>query len=122
MSAKQLPPPTGGRDLAAVLKRRHEAESDARVESPAATPARPKTAPSETTRAQEMDRRSWYLPKATADALTNAVSDVHWLVRQPKHAVLAAIIEVALTHLDEVEVKLRASAKAKPNSEPPKAP
>jgi hypothetical protein len=67
----------------------------------------------ETAREQEMDRRSWYMPRSSADALTNAIADVHWKVRRPKHEVLAAVIEVALAHLDEVETKLQAAKDAR---------
>jgi hypothetical protein len=53
------------------------------------------------------------MPRASADALTNAIADVHWQVRSPKHEVLAAVIEVALAHLDEVTAKLQAAKDAR---------
>ncbi|MGW1917727.1 hypothetical protein ACWCQS_45560 [Streptomyces sp. NPDC002076] len=49
-----------------------------------------------------MDRRSWYMPKESADALAAALEDLHWSTRQPKHVIMAALVSVALGHLDEV--------------------
>lgn len=128
MSAKKLPPPSGSDQLAAVLRRRHAPEPPA--EAPAPPPAAPDpqpvapapaqaappvpdaaptapAKPSPTARAQEMDRRSWYMPKATADALAAAVDDLHYATRAPKHAVLAAVIDVALAHVEEARGRLR---------------
>lgn len=50
-----------------------------------------------------MDRRSWYMPKATAERLAEAVEELHFTTRQPKHVVLAALIGVALERIPEVE-------------------
>ncbi len=55
----------------------------------------------------EMDRRSWYMPKASADALAALVEELHWETRQPKQAVLAALVEVAVQHRDQVAKKLK---------------
>jgi hypothetical protein len=110
VSAKQLPPPTGTDRLADVLRRRHEPTppADPPTQEPAPTPRAPTSAQAReaTPRAQSMDRRSWYMPKETAEALADAVADVHWQSHRPKHEVLAAIVGVALTHLDEVQARL----------------
>jgi transcription termination factor NusB len=49
-----------------------------------------------------MDRRSWYMPKESADALAAAIEELHYTERAPKHVVVAALVEVALDHLDDV--------------------
>ncbi len=41
------------------------------------------------------------MPKTAADALAAAVDDLHYATRQPKHAVLAALLAVALEHQDD---------------------
>ena len=53
-----------------------------------------------------MDRRSWYMPKAVADALAKAVEDLHYDTRRPKHEVLRALVEVALEHRGEAQQRL----------------
>jgi hypothetical protein len=53
-----------------------------------------------------MDRRSWYMPKAGAEALAAAVQDLYWLTHRPKHQVLAALVETALAHEDEARARL----------------
>lgn len=53
-----------------------------------------------------MDRRSWYMPRETADALAAAVEDLHYATRQPKHAILAALVAAALEHTNEVRKRL----------------
>lgn len=55
---------------------------------------------------REMDRRSWYMPRASADALAEAVEGLHWQTRQPKHVILAALIEAALQQRDQVARRL----------------
>ncbi|MGW0631288.1 hypothetical protein, partial [Streptomyces sp. NPDC002758] len=40
--------------------------------------------------------------KESADALAAALEDLHWSTRQPKHVLLAAVVDVALGHVDEV--------------------
>jgi hypothetical protein len=54
-----------------------------------------------------MDRRSWYMPKSSADALADAVEDLHFDTRRPKHEVLRALVEVALAHRGEAAAKLK---------------
>lgn len=54
-----------------------------------------------------MDRRSWYMPAESAAALAAAVDDLHYATRQPKHAVLAALLAVALEHQDEARERLQ---------------
>lgn len=53
-----------------------------------------------------MDRRSWYMSKAVADALAEEVDELHYATRRPKHEVLAALIAVAMEHRDEVRARL----------------
>jgi hypothetical protein len=53
-----------------------------------------------------MDRRSWYMPRSSADALAAAVEDLHYATRQPKHAIMAALIDVALDHLEDVRQRV----------------
>jgi hypothetical protein len=50
-----------------------------------------------------MDRRSWYMPRESADALAAAVEEMHFTTRRPKHVIVAALVAVALNHLDEVQ-------------------
>jgi predicted transcriptional regulator len=56
--------------------------------------------------APEMTRRSYYLPKEAADALAEALDDLHYATRRPKHAVLAEMLAVALEHRADVEARL----------------
>ncbi|MGW7427796.1 hypothetical protein ACWGJB_49175 [Streptomyces sp. NPDC054813] len=56
-----------------------------------------------------MDRRSWYMPKESANALATALEELHFATRQPKHAIMAALIAVALEHLHDVEQRIRRS-------------
>lgn len=55
---------------------------------------------------REMDRRSWYMPRAVADVLTAEVDELHFTTRRPKWFVLSALVAVALDHRDEVRAKL----------------
>lgn len=54
-----------------------------------------------------MARRSWYLRADVADQLGDAVSDMHFTTRRPRHEVLAAVISVALGHRGEIEAQLK---------------
>lgn len=56
-----------------------------------------------------MDRRSWYMPKETADALAGAVETLHYEIREPKHAVLAELVAVALENLPDIQQRLRSA-------------
>lgn len=77
--------------------------------STAATPAElPAEEPAPTASQPRMDRRSWYMPRKSAQALADAVDDLHHDVRCAKHLVLAELVTVALEHLPEVAVRLRA--------------
>jgi hypothetical protein len=58
------------------------------------------------TTAAPMSRRSWYLPSGIADNLARAVDDIHYATRRPKHEVLAAAVDVALAHRDEILARL----------------
>jgi hypothetical protein len=53
-----------------------------------------------------MARRSWYLRADVADSLAGVVTDLHYTTRRPRHEVLAAAIEVALSHRAEIEARL----------------
>jgi hypothetical protein len=122
MTRKQLPPPPGGDDLSAVLRRRHQpaaapldgGQADAPASPPPTAPAtraaaeQTPAAPGRrsTTSAAPMDRRSWYMPRSSADALAAAVEDLHWQTRRPKHEVLAAIVAAAVEHTDEARARL----------------
>jgi hypothetical protein len=97
MSPKSLPPPAGGDQLAAVLRRRHEPPATPRPAAAPPAPAKPKL---------KMDRRSWYMPKASADQLANAVEELHFTTRQPKHVVLAALVATAVEHLEAARTRL----------------
>ena len=53
-----------------------------------------------------MAHRSWYLRADVADSLAGVVSDLHYTTRRPRHEVLAAVIEVAVSHRAEIEARL----------------
>ena len=55
-----------------------------------------------------MDRRSWYMPKASADSLAVAIEDLHFATRRPKHEVLAALVDAALADYPAVQARLKA--------------
>lgn len=105
---KELPPPSNGGDLTALLRARHARTDDS--DAPAQQAPAPVPAPAAPEPAQRparakgpaMDRRSWYMPKESADALGVVLEDLHWATRQPKHVILAALVDVALAHVDEV--------------------
>lgn len=61
-----------------------------------------------------MDRRSWYMPKASADALADAVEDLHYATRRPKHEVLAALIDAALASRGDVQARLTTGGETTP--------
>lgn len=110
---KQLPPPAGGPDLAALLRSRHTRTDDVPPPAPVTPPTPPRSAPEAAQRparsqGQGMDRRSWYMPKESADALARALHEIHFATEQPKHAIMAALVAVALDHLDEVREQLGA--------------
>lgn len=102
MSGKSLPPPGGGDDVEALLRRRRTppAEDIAPVAPVAPTTGKVRS------QGSGMDRRSWYMPKSTADALADAVEDLHFGTRRPKHEVLRALVEVALEHRGEAQSRL----------------
>ncbi|MFG2716590.1 hypothetical protein ACGFX2_39665 [Streptomyces goshikiensis] len=50
----------------------------------------------------EMSRRSWYTTTTAIDAFAQAVDDLHHATRVPKHAVVAALMEAAVTHKADV--------------------
>lgn len=103
MSGKKLPPPSGGDDLEALLRRRRTPPADPVAPvAPVAPSEKPKRA-----QGAGMDRRSWYMPRATADALAEVVEDLHFDTRRPKHEVLRALVEVALEHRGEARARLK---------------
>lgn len=53
-----------------------------------------------------MAHRSWYLRTDVADRLNEAVTDLHFRTRRPRHEVLAAVIDVAFDHQAEIEARL----------------
>ncbi len=73
------------------------------VPGPAA-PAVP--APRKKAAGPEMDRRSWYMPRSIADALTEEIDELHFSTRKPKWRILSAIVVVAMRHQDEVRAHL----------------
>lgn len=103
MSGKKLPPPSSGTSLSEALRSRHAASDDASravAEEPRATqPAKPKT---------KMVRRSWYLPEETANSLAELVDELHFETRQPKHAVLDALLQAAIAQREPVTSTLNA--------------
>lgn len=107
MAGKQLPPPSSGQDLTALLRSRH-ANTEDRPAAPVPAPAAPPEPAPRPTRAKApgMDRRSWYMPRESADALASAIEELHFSTRQPKHAVLAALVAVALDHIDDVRKRV----------------
>lgn len=117
---KELPPPTGGDDLTALLRSRHvpvlppekPINPPTEVVNSGLPPSPPESWPAVTPatrvrRAPEMDRRSWYMPKTSADALAELVEGLFWETKQPKHAVLAALVEELVKHRAEVVTKLK---------------
>lgn len=110
MSArKDLPPPEGVDRMAAAMRRRTRppaetgGQDEAAPGATSATGARRRTSRT----SARMDRRSWYMPRAVADALGEAVTELHFRTRRPKHEVLAALIAVALDRQDEAAARLR---------------
>ncbi|SCL21290.1 hypothetical protein [Micromonospora aurantiaca (nom. illeg.)] len=93
--SKQLPASRGVDDLLGVLRQRHQPAAAA---APAARPATPA--------AVQMDRRSWYMRRDVADSLARALDDLHFATRQPKHVILAALVEHALADLDAIRDRL----------------
>jgi hypothetical protein len=53
-----------------------------------------------------MRHRSWYMRADVADRLAATIDDLHYLTRRPRHEVLAALVDVSLTHRAEIEARL----------------
>lgn len=100
MSGKKLPPPKSGAGLSEALRSRHTDAGPADHED--AAPARTRANAPETKRV----RRSWYLSETTADALAEAVEDLHFATRKPKNVILDALIAAALEQRDTVAASL----------------
>lgn len=67
----------------------------------------------ERTKAQQaareaMTRRSWYTSEASADAFSDAVDEIHYATRVPKHEVVAALLRAAVAQAPQVEKDLHA--------------
>ena len=54
-----------------------------------------------------MRHRSFYMRSVVADQLSEVVDDLHYATRQPRHEVLAALVDVALRHRAEIEERLK---------------
>ena len=112
MSGKQLPPPSKGDDLTALLRARRARTDDWPAPE---TPTAPEPAPAAPAPVQRlarakgpaMNRRSWYMPKESADALAAALEEMHYATRQPKHVIMAALVAVALEQLPAVEQRVK---------------
>jgi hypothetical protein len=57
-----------------------------------------------------MCRRSWYMAADDARRIDALVDDLHHRTRRPKHAVLAAVMHVAIEHRAEAEARLAGPA------------
>jgi len=55
---------------------------------------------------QSKTRRSWYTSAAAADSFQAAVDDIHHYTRLPKHLVVAALLEAAVSQADRVQKAL----------------
>ncbi|SBW27294.1 hypothetical protein [Protofrankia symbiont of Coriaria ruscifolia] len=95
---KTLPPPTGD-DLTDLLRRRREQDQTPALAPAASRPARAST---------DMDRRSWYMRKDTADALAAVVDDIHFATRASKHVVLSVLIDIATERHAEALARVQA--------------
>ena len=73
-----------------------------------ASPSRPASSARDAGPGKAARLRSWYMTPATADALAEAVDDLHHATRAPKYEVLAVIVQRALADLGPVEAELRA--------------
>lgn len=58
-------------------------------------------------RSAEMDRRSWYMPAASADALSELVDNLHWETRLPKATILRAVVDEVLARQSHIERRLK---------------
>ncbi|MBP5918808.1 hypothetical protein F3K34_44330 [Streptomyces sp. LBUM 1486] len=105
--AKKLPPPGGGKDIEALLRRRRVRTDDEQAQPEAAPDPEPVPEKPADRQRSGMDRRSWYMARASADALAAAVEDLHYETRNPKHVVLSELVAVALEHREEVAERLR---------------
>lgn len=112
---RRVPPPSTDLSTAAVFRGRYS-QDDPSTDAPESTPSTPPTPDTgatgsttntpttdatKSTRA-EVSRRSFYMRPATEQRLTELIDDVHFKTRVPKVDVLAAIVEVAQEHADEV--------------------
>ncbi|MET9183459.1 hypothetical protein ABZX88_35390 [Kitasatospora aureofaciens] len=103
---KSISSPAGGDNVAARLKARVDTNSTGPVPAQAQATAETATEKPARSRGTEMDRRSWYMPKDSADALAELVEQLYWETRQPKQAILAAVVDEVLARRAQVERRL----------------
>lgn len=96
MSKNPLPPPDGGSLRAAI----------GRVVAPSVPAARPQPAAPAATTGPEMDKRSWYMRRDTADKLAELVTELHFATRLPRHVILGAMVETMEANLAQVRDRL----------------
>ena len=53
-----------------------------------------------------MRHRSFYMRSDVVDRLAEAVDDLHYATRRPRHEILAALVGVSLDHRAEIEARL----------------
>jgi hypothetical protein len=56
--------------------------------------------------APAMAHRSWYMRADVADRLAAVIDDLHFTTRRPRYEVLAAVVDVTVTHRAEIEARL----------------
>lgn len=104
---KDLPPPADDALADALRRRLHRDETPATSGDISRTPRTSATGATGATDPQPVSvRRSWYMPRASADALAAAIEDLHFATRRPKQEVIAALIAVALEHQEEARQRL----------------
>lgn len=92
---KDLPPPAGADTAYDAMRRRYQSTD------------KPRTERDRTRASSAMDRRSWYMPKDSADALAELVDDLHFATRTPKHEILQAIVREVLARRAAIEKRLK---------------
>lgn len=98
-------PRTDADELGAALARRHAPTPDTETETDAPPPA---AAGGGRETKRRGKRVSWYVPEDLAARFAAVVDDLHWGTRQPKLAVVGALLEAALNHTDEARTALEA--------------
>lgn len=101
-----MPKPRKG--MAEFLAEQQQAVAEPAKPAPAAGDSSPASPGRNAGPGKAARLRSWYMTPASADALAQAVDDLHFATRAPKYEVLAAIIRGALADLGPVEAELKA--------------